>query len=225
MLSTLTIDGKEIKAKAGANVLWAALDNGFYIPNLCAIKANPRPFASCRLCIVEVTGRPEPVTACSETVVDGMVVITQSPRIRRLRKSSFDLLMSNHRLDCSHCDKHRRCDLQEIARLEHFPLVNKRLRKIDASYPVDTSHPLFSLDRNKCVLCGKCIWVCRHKGEGVLDFAYRGISTVVSTFAGIPLAEAGCNSCLACVTVCPVGALYLKKPAANVASSGKKRGA
>ena len=216
MQCTITIDGREIKAKAKSNLLWTALDNGFYIPNLCAIRDNPRPFASCRLCFVEIAGKAEPVTACSETVSDGMSVTLQSPRINRLRKSSFDLLMSNHRLDCSHCDKNRKCELQKIAHAEHFKLTNRHLKKIDQGFPVDSSHPLFSLDRNKCVLCGKCIWVCQHGGEGVLDFAHRGIRTMVSTFAGMPLSETACNSCLACVTVCPVGALYLKQPQLKV---------
>jgi bidirectional [NiFe] hydrogenase diaphorase subunit len=216
MQNTIILEEHEIKAKAGANLLWTALDNGYYIPNLCAIRTNPRPSASCRLCFVEIEGRTGPVTACSETVKDGMKVTLHSPAINRLRKSSFDLLMSNHRLDCSHCDKNRKCGLQEIARIEHFKLTNRRLKKIDRAIPVDASHPLFSLDSNKCVLCGRCIWVCQTEGEGVLDFAYRGIGTVVSAFAGMPLSETACNSCLACVKVCPVGALYPKQPQMKV---------
>ena len=216
MQCTVVLDGREVKAKSGANLLWTALDNGFYIPNLCAIRNNPRPFASCRLCFVEVSGMNEPVTACTAAVADGMKVTLQSPAIRRLRISSFDLLMSNHHLDCSHCDRNRKCDLQQIAHAEHFKLTNRRLKKIEPNYPVDTSHSLIVLDRNKCVLCGRCIWACQHEGEGMLDFAYRGISTVVSTFAGMPLSETQCNSCLACVAVCPVGALYLKRPKAKV---------
>ncbi|RPJ62618.1 MAG: ferredoxin [Dehalococcoidia bacterium] len=209
---TIIFDGTEIKARANSNLLWTALDNGFYIPNLCSIKNIDRPFASCRLCFVEIAGRPGPVTACTETVLDGMKVTLHSPEINRLRKSSFDLLLSNHRLDCGRCTKNRNCDLHKIARSENFKLIGSPLKTIDFKLPVDSSHPLFSLDRNKCVLCGKCIWVCRQNGEGILDFAFRGISTSVSTFAGLPLSETSCNSCLACVNICPVGALYLKNP-------------
>jgi bidirectional [NiFe] hydrogenase diaphorase subunit len=211
MACTVIIEGKEIRAKEKSNLLYAALDNGIYIPNLCSIRSNPRPFTSCRLCFVEIPDRPGPVTACSEPIFDGMKVTLESPRIRRLRKSSFDLLVSNHRLDCPHCGKNGKCDLQKIARSQHYNLGNRALRKIDFDILVDSSHPLFSLDRNKCVLCGKCIWVCRQNGSGVLDFTYRGIRTVVSTFAGIPLAETECNSCLECVAICPVNALYLNK--------------
>jgi len=209
---TIILEGKEIKAKANSNLLWTSLDNGFYIPNLCAIKNIDKPFASCRLCFVEIAGRPGPVTACTETVSDGMKITLHSPEINRLRKSSFDLLLSNHRVDCGHCAKNGNCDLHKIARSENFKLISKHLKTIDFNLPVDSSHPLFSLDRNKCVLCGKCIWVCRQNGEDILDFAFRGISTAVSTFAGLPLSQTSCNSCLACVNICPVGALYLKKP-------------
>jgi bidirectional [NiFe] hydrogenase diaphorase subunit len=207
---SIILEGTEVRAKAGSNLLWTALDNGFFIPNLCSIRVNPKPFASCRLCFVEIAGRPEPVTACTETAVDGMAVTLQSTRIRRLRKSSFDLLISNHRVACSSCCKNRQCDLQKIARAERFGLREHQLPKIDFDLPVDSSHPMFSLDRNKCVLCGKCIWVCQEKAAGALEFAHRGIKTIVSTFADLPLAEATCNSCLECVAVCPVGALYPK---------------
>lgn len=216
MNCTILLNGRELKVKANTKLLWAALDNGFYIPNLCAIRKSKKPSASCRLCYVEIAGRPSPVTSCTETVFDGMQVRLESAAIKRLRKSAFDLLLSNHRIDCRHCSKKKNCELHTIARSEGFKLVNKNLKTLDFNIPVDSSHPLFSFDRNKCVLCGRCVWACNHEGTGVLDFAYRGISTAVSTFAGIPLAETTCNSCLACVAVCPVGSLYCRQPKAEV---------
>jgi bidirectional [NiFe] hydrogenase diaphorase subunit len=211
MVYTIIIESKELRVKGSSNVLYAALDNGFYIPNLCSIRENLKPFASCRLCFIEVAGQPNPVTACTERIIDGMQITLKSARIIRLRKRSFDLLMSSHLTDCSHCQKNKKCDLQKIAKMEHFKFNETRLKKIDFDFPIDSSHPLFSLDNNKCVLCGKCIWVCRKQAAGVLDFAYRGIQTRVSTFAGIPLAEACSDSCFACVPACPVGALYAKE--------------
>jgi formate dehydrogenase major subunit/NADH-quinone oxidoreductase subunit G len=211
MACTVIIEGSEIKAARGANLLWAALDNGFYIPNLCAIRGLKRPPASCRLCFVEIAGRHGvPVTACTQKVVDGMSVTLNSPAIKRLRKTAFNLLLSNHALDCAKCAKNKRCELQNIADHEHFKLNDRRFNKIPLEYPVDSSHPQIIFDRNKCVLCGKCILACGESGTSVLDFAYRGLQTTVSTFAGIPLAETGCNSCLACAAVCPVGAIYLR---------------
>lgn len=210
MLCTAVIEGKEVRVKSRSNLLWASLDNGFFIPNLCSIRDKQQPYASCRLCFVEIVGRPVPVTACSEQVYDGMQVKLSSPRVTRLRRAAFDLLLSSHKVDCGHCVKNRDCELQRVARAGHFKLRSTRFSKIDLNVPQDTSHPLVNFDRNKCVLCGRCVWVCRTQGSAVLDFAYRGIKTTVSTFAGRPLSESGCNSCLACASVCPVGALYLK---------------
>ena len=210
MLCTIIIDGKEIRVKSHSNLLWAALDNGFFIPNLCSIKDKKRPYASCRLCFVEIAGRREPVTSCTEKVYDGMAIKLVSPGITRLRQVAFDLLLSNHKLDCAHCVKNRICELQKIAAAEHFKLRGRRFNKIDVNLPPDASHPLIIFDRDKCVLCGRCVWACQEQGRSVLDFAYRGIKTTISTFAGIPLSETDCNSCLACTSVCPVGALYLK---------------
>jgi len=206
----LTIDGAEVKAKAGSNLLWIALDNGFYIPNLCAIRDAKPQLASCRLCFIEIDGRLGPVTSCTEIAKDGMSVRLNTPEVQRLRSTAFELLMSHHHLDCKICAKNKNCELQRIATRLGLKLKPKRLKAIPRQLPIDSSHPLFTYDRNKCVLCGKCVWVCHEQGTGILDFAFRGIGTVVTTLADIPLAEAGCNSCLACVAICPVGALVAK---------------
>ncbi|MCX6004680.1 MAG: 2Fe-2S iron-sulfur cluster-binding protein [Chloroflexi bacterium] len=210
MVCTVLIEGKEIRVNSGANLLWAALDNELYIPNLCGIRGIEKPPASCRLCFVEVDEKSEPVTACTEKVRDGMIVRLESPKIIRLRKTAFDLLLSDHNLDCAHCVKNKKCELQNIAQRMHLKLNDKRYKKIGKNLPVDSSHPNFVFDPNKCVLCGKCVWACRREGIGVLDFAYRGIQTIISTFAGMPLAETNCTACLECVKVCPVAALYMK---------------
>ncbi len=211
MLVNCIIDGIEIKARKGEKILWVALDNGFYIPNLCAIRGVNPPFASCRLCFVEIEGRQFPVTSCTEPVSDGMVVHLNTPRVNKLRSTAFEFLISHHHLDCAHCAKNGKCGLQDTAARLKLRLKPKRLKQIPRNLPVDSSHPLFIYDPNKCILCGKCVWVCHEKGAGTLDFAFRGIDTVVSTFAGMPLAEAECEACLACVDVCPVGALVPKE--------------
>ncbi len=208
---TLTIDGKEIRARKGEKILWAALDNDIYIPNLCAIREADLPFGGCRLCFVEVEGGPCPVTACSEAVKEGMVVHTRTPAVMRLRRTAFELLLSHHDLDCRNCPKNRNCELQRIAAREHFKLKLQRFRKVPQSLPVDSSHPLFIYDPNKCVVCGKCIWVCQQNGVGAIDFAHRGLDTRVSTFDNVPLIDSNCGSCLDCVKVCPVGALVVKE--------------
>jgi len=207
----LTIDGKGVTALEGEKLLWVALDNGVYIPNLCAIRNGSGPASACRLCFVEVAGKERPVTACTEVVADRMVVDTRGEKALRLVRSAFELMMASHPVDCAHCASNDSCELQKIARHLGVSLKTKHLRKLTRELPLDESHPLFIYEPNKCVLCGRCVWVCREKlGIGVLGFAYRGFQRVVSTFAGDPLGKSRCQECGECVRVCPVGALVFK---------------
>jgi bidirectional [NiFe] hydrogenase diaphorase subunit len=210
-LITLTIDGGQYKAKQGDNVLWTALDNGLYIPHLCAIRKAETKSAACRLCLVDIDGRFSPVTACNVPVKDGMKISLNTERVKRLRNTVFELLLSHHRIDCAHCDKNGNCTLQDISAQLGLKLKLQRFRAIPSNLPVDYSHPLFYFDPNKCVLCGKCVWVCQTAGNGAIDFAFRGIKTAVSTFAGSPFIKVKCDSCLRCVNICPVGSLVAKK--------------
>ena len=208
---TLTIDGKEIKTRKGEKVLWAALDNGIYIPNLCAIHEAGKPYGGCRLCFVEIEGRNTPVTACTETVEEGMQVNTRGPQAQRLARTALELLLASHPVDCGHCLANRACELQRSAAHLGVKLKTKRFRKIEHDLPIDSSCPDFLYDPNKCVLCGKCVWACRNRlGIGVLGFAYRGFKRMVTTFNNRPIAESGCQQCGDCVAVCPVGALVFK---------------
>ncbi len=209
---TLTIDGKEIKAYEGEKLLWVALDNGIYIPNLCAIREAKEPEAGCRLCFVEIQGRDRPVTACTESVKDGMVVNTQGASARRLSRTAFELLMSCHPVDCGQCAANKKCELQKIAVHLGVKLKPKRLRRLERKLPVDSSSPDFVYDPNKCVLCGRCVWVCRERlCTGALGFAKRGFSRMVTTFGNKPIAESNCEKCADCVEVCPSGALTFKE--------------
>ena len=216
---SLTIDGNRVTAAERDNLLWVALDNGIYIPNLCAIRDKAKPEAACRLCFVEVDGRERPVTACTEPVTDGMVVNTRGARALRLARAAFELLMASHPVECARCPANRSCELQMIARHLGVRLKSKRYRKLLRDLPIDDSSPLLRYDPNKCVLCGRCVWVCRQRlNVGVLGFAHRGFRRVVTTFGDEPLGESECEQCGECATVCPSGALTLKSETRPVRS-------
>ena len=209
---SLTIDGKKITAREGEKLLWVALDNGIYIPNLCALRDKSEPTAGCRLCFVEVDGYSQLVTACTEPVREGMVVNTRGPKALRLVRTGFELLLATHPVDCGHCVKNRSCELQKIAAHLGAKLKAKRFKKLERKLPVDASSPTFIYDPNKCVLCGRCVWVCRERlGKGILGFAHRGFERMVTTFADEPLGNFMCQECGECVTVCPAGALTFKE--------------
>jgi formate dehydrogenase major subunit/NADH-quinone oxidoreductase subunit G len=208
---SLTIDGERIRAIEGEKILWAALENGIYIPNLCAIQDRKEPLGACRLCFVEVEGRDEPAAACAEPVREGMVVWTRGETALRLARTSAELLLASHPADCGHCQKNRSCELQKIARHLGMRLKTKRFRRLDKNLPIDDSSPVFICNPNKCVLCGRCVWVCRERLKiGAIGFTHRGSKRVVSTFKDSPLAGSRCEQCGECVKVCPVGALAYK---------------
>jgi formate dehydrogenase major subunit/NADH-quinone oxidoreductase subunit G len=207
---TLTIDGKKVTASAGDNILRVALASDIYVPNLCVIEGKPEPNAACRLCFVEIEGEKEPVTACTREVKDGMVVNTRGKKALDLAKAGFELIMASHPVECAHCAANRACELQNIARHLGCKLKTKRYRNLLRDLPVDDSNPLFTLDPNKCVLCGKCVWVCHQREEpALLGFAHRGFNRVVTTFYTEPVGDR-CRDCGECVRVCPTGALSFK---------------
>lgn len=210
---TLIIDNKTITASEGEKLLWVALENNIYIPNLCAIKDASRPAAGCRLCFVEIEGFGEPVTACTTPVTEGMVVKTRTPAVDRLVKTAFELLLSDHRLKCSQCPRNRSCDLQKIAHERGLKLRLTRFKPLEKDIPpVDDSAASFTFDRSRCVLCGRCVWVDREVAKvGAIGFSQRGINRMVTTFQDTSLADSICTECGLCVEACPVGALSFKK--------------
>jgi len=205
---TITIDDCKITAPEGEKLLWVALDNDIYIPNLCALKEKDRPSASCRLCFVEVKGISDPVTACTLPVTEGLVVKTRSPEVDRLVKTAFELLITDHRLGCKKCPANNSCELQKIAKERGLKYKSKRFKPFEKDEPIDESMEQFIFDRSRCVLCGRCVWVDHHVAEvGAIGFSLRGIKRKVTTFGDYDLADSPCTECGECVKVCPVGAL------------------
>ncbi len=209
---TLTIDDKVVTAAEGEKLLWVALENDIYIPNLCAVKEKEHPSASCRLCFVEIEGENKPVPACNKAVYEGMVVKTRTPLVDRLVKTGFELLLSDHRLKCGECPANRACTLQKIARERGLKLKLKRLSPLDREPYIDESPSTYTFDRSRCVLCQRCVWVDHHEAKvGAIGFARRGINRRVATFGEVQLADSPCIECGLCVEACPVGALFFKE--------------
>lgn len=219
---TFSIDGKIVRAKAGIPVLKAALDNDIYIPNLCYVEDLQLVRASCRLCFVEVEGKLQPVTSCTEPVVEGMVVRTDSPRVRRLQRTAAELLISRHHVDCKNCERNKNCELQKIAIFLRVKLKGGRFRKLEKNLPIDYSHPCLVYDANKCVLCGRCVKVCNLEGVAAFNFSFRGAKTLVLPSEQTSLIEFSCNACGECAKLCPTGALLLREePHGKIAEEQK----
>lgn len=205
----LTINGKQIQAEQGATILEAARAAGVYIPTLCY---HPElcPEGACRLCMVEASGARTLVASCVYPVSEGMVVKTNTEKVREARKTVVELLLANHPKDCLCCQKSGDCELQKIA-------ADLGLRKIrfeggeTKAHTIDCSNPSLVRDQEKCILCGRCIRICRDvQGMNVYSFAGRGFNTIVSTAFEHDLKDAACTYCGQCASVCPTGAIVEK---------------
>lgn len=205
----LTINGKQIQAPQGSSVLEAARAAGIYIPTLC-YHPELRAEGACRLCMVEATGARTLVASCVYPVSESMVVKTNTAKVREARKTVVELLLANHPKDCLSCQKSGDCELQKIA-------ADLGLRKIrfeggeTKAHTIDCSNPSLVRDQEKCILCGRCIRVCRDvQNMNVYSFAGRGFNTIVSTAFENDLKDAACTYCGQCASVCPTGAIVEK---------------
>lgn len=200
----LTIDSKEIQAPEGSNLIDAAETAGIHIPNLCYLKGMPG-IGACRLCLVEIEGAKAPVIACNTKVKEGIVVNTKTDKITETRKFVIDLILSMHPLDCMTCTKAGVCNLQQYA--YDFGLKESTFTRKKFGFSIDEGNPFIKRDPDYCILCGRCVRVCRHQGTNVLDFMGRGVGAKVITANDKPLQESSCTFCGSCVDACPVNAL------------------
>ena len=207
----LLVDDKEIDVEEGTPLLQACLDNEIYIPNLCYLQGMLYPSSLCRMCFVEIAGENKPVPACTVTVRENMVVKTDTPAVRRLQRTALRLLLSVHHVDCKNCHANKKCELQNIAKFLKVGLKPKRLERYLKETEIDENHPFLNHYPNRCVLCGKCYYVCRKQhGQPILTFAKRGFDTEISFYGQDEGAKLECEECNACVNICPVGALTMK---------------
>lgn len=201
----LTINNQTVEVEQGATILEAARKIGIEIPTLCYHQQLCKE-GSCRICVVEVAGARSLVASCVHPAADGMVVQTNSPRVRKTRKNILELLVASHDRDCLSCDRNTQCELQKLT--QAYGVRDVRFPATVAQEQPDLSTPSIIRDTKKCILCGRCIRVCREKqGVAALGLSFRGSKTKVGPAFGRNLADVACTLCGQCVAVCPVGAL------------------
>jgi len=210
-LVTLTIDGQEVSVPEGTSIMHAAMDMGTKIPKLCATDSLDA-FGSCRLCLVEIAGRPGTPASCTTPVAQGMVVNTQTPKLKQLRRGVMELYISDHPLDCLTCAANGDCELQDMAGAVG-------LREVRYGYEganhlgkkKDESNPYFTFDASKCIVCSRCVRACEEtQGTFALTIEGRGFASVVAAGPEKNFLASECVSCGACVQACPTATLMEK---------------
>jgi NADH-quinone oxidoreductase subunit G/NADP-reducing hydrogenase subunit HndD len=205
-----TINGMEVEVQSGTTILEAAKKIGVRIPTLCHLNLEGTGIvnrvASCRVCVVEVEGRPALAPSCAEKITNGMVINTNSTRAITGRRMAVELLLSNHPQDCLTCAKNLDCELQSLAQELGIREIKWQGEKMD--YPIDKSSFSLIKDPNKCIMCRRCETVCNEvQTVGVLSGINRGFNAFVGPAFNLDVANTACTYCGQCVAVCPTGAL------------------
>lgn len=208
----IKINGQELSVPAEYTILEAARMANIDIPTLCYLK-DVNQIGSCRMCVVEVKGARTLQAACVYPVSEGMEIYTNSPLVRESRKTTLQLILSNHEKKCLTCARNRNCELQKLADelgIEDIPFDEDVYENFD--YEVDDLSPSIVRDNNKCILCRRCVSVCQNvQTVGVIDAKERGFATNIGCAFDKSLGEVACVNCGQCIAVCPVGALREKE--------------
>lgn len=203
-MKQITINGRQCAVEDTLTIIEAAKQNGISIPSLCYL-AGMHQFGSCRICVVEVEGAKTLVPSCMTRVEEGMIIHTNSARVRRARKVLYELLLSDHSKDCLSCKRNQSCELQELGKTLGVEAGRFEGRRSDCV--IDTSVSI-TRDMSKCILCRRCVTACGEvQGVGIISAQNRGFKTVISPAMELPLGSVNCAFCGQCTVVCPVGAL------------------
>lgn len=203
----LTIDGREITVKENTTIMEAASQNGIPIPKLCYLKGI-NEIAACRVCVVELEGKEKLITSCNNVAKEGMVIHTNSPKVRRHRRTTVELILSQHDCECVTCSRSGNCSLQTVA--NDLNIIDIPFKMEIERQPWNKEFPLIR-DSSKCIKCMRCVQVCEKvQGLGVWDVEGTGSRTTINVAGHRTIEEADCALCGQCITHCPVGALRVR---------------
>lgn len=202
----IKIEGIPFEVEAGLTILEAAKVCGFEIPSLCAFNHGECSKGSCRVCLVEATGARGLVASCVYPVAEGMEITISSPKATAARRTSVELLLSNHNKNCQQCEKNGNCELLHVAKVTGAR--DDMYQGEQTERTLDRISPSIVRDTSKCILCGRCVARCKNAhGLGILGFEKRGFETIVAPAENRSFAKSPCILCGQCVSVCPTGAL------------------
>lgn len=210
-LVRIDINGEKIEAEEGARLLDVLLEHDVYVPHLCALEGEKRPYAACRLCFVEVDGQEQPQCACLTNVKEGLSVDTRGTKAFELAKGVFSLHLFEHRVDCVDCalgNSGAVCEIRRAARYFGMPLHSVWRSEVAEEVEPDESAGL-KIDHASCVLCGKCVRICKETGHAFLGMANRGARTCVIADSRVRRDRSVCIECRACMTQCPTASISL----------------
>lgn len=201
---TLTIDGQNVSVEKGTTIMHAAASIGIDIPRLCYLK-DINEISACKVCVVEIQGQNKVVTSCTTPVQEGMVVFTNSPKARSIRRTNVELILSQHDCLCATCVRSGNCSLQKLS--NDLGIYDIPFERNVVDTPWDQSFPLIR-DSKKCIKCMRCVQICdKVQGLKIWDVQNTGARTTVDVAGNLTIDAADCSLCGQCITHCPVGAL------------------
>ena len=211
----IKIEGHPYQVEEGLTVIDAARSCGYEIPSLCDFNHGECNQGSCRVCLVEVKGMRSLVASCVFPVFEGMEISISSPKATAARRTSVELLLSNHSVNCQQCDKNGKCELLHVAKLTGAR--PDMFKGSQTPVTIDELNPSIVRDTSKCILCGRCVARCKNAhGNGVLGYENRGFNAIVGPAGNRSFDKSPCILCGQCVSVCPTGALMLKSEVEKV---------